>query len=227
MIRNARHLRHLSLGCIGELIDQMDVLLPLLALHQSSTLEGLHIASVKEDPDSYGIIDFSVEHIRTFHNLNSLGLDYDYLNNDLLLNLAGGNRAKLEKLIIHVHGIEPDHEKIRNMTWYHLVQANPNLQVTLNLIHSIDGAARLLDILRPDMPLAHLRMFFCQDLNVAAINFIARNNYNTLQSLHIIDGMDDGQPYHYTMGVGVQDEEDPFVMLAWKCIKLRHFTLIG
>ena len=214
MIRNARHLRHLSLGCIGELTDQMGVLLPLLALHQSSTLEGLHIASVKEDPDSYGIIDFSVEHIRTFHNLNSLGIDYDYLNNDLLLNLAGGNRAKLEKLIIHVHGIEPDHEKIRNMTWYHLV-------------HSIDGAARLLDILRPDMPLAHLRMFFCQDLNVAAINFIARNNYNTLQSLHIIDGMDDGQPYHYTMEVGVQDEEDPFVMLAWKCIKLRHFTLIG
>ncbi len=227
IVQGARHLKHLSLGCIGEMADHAGTLLPLLAIHQSESLEALNVASVKEDPDSYGIIEFPYQHIRSFHNLHTLGIDYDYLGNDLLLNLAVGNKANLERLTIHVHGIEPDREKIRNMTWYHLVQANPSLQVSLNLIHSIDGAKHLLDILCPDMPLAHLRMFFCQDINLAAINFLAHNNCMTLRSLHIIDGMDEGQPYHYNMGVGAQDEEDPFVMLAWKCKNLQEFKMIG
>ncbi len=208
---------------MGELTDHADYLLPLLAANQATTLEILHISSIKEDPESYGLINLPSNTIHAFRNLRVLGMDYDYITNDLLEGFMQPGRVKLEKLIIHVHGIEPDHEKITNSTWRHLVKGNPKLEVTLNLLHSIDGVVGMLDLLQPALPLVHLRMFFCQQINVAGINFIAQHHCNTLQSIHIIDGMANFQPNSYES----DSPEDPFVMLAWKCPNLHSFTLIG
>lgn len=223
MVRNPRRLKQLSLGCIGELCDHADEILALLANHQASSLHTLHICSVKEDPDSYGLIELPPAHFEAFHNLHILGIDYDYVTNPLLQAFARPGRVPLEKLVVHVHGIEPDHEKITNCTWRHLVRACPNLGVTLNFIHSIDGVMSLLDIVQPAMPLAHLRFLFCQQINVAGINFISRFNSKSLKSIHIIDGMQEERPNTYE----TETDEDPFVMLAWQCPNLQEFTLVG
>ena len=223
IIRTARALRHLSLGCVGELTDYSASLVALLATHQGNSLQTLQIASIKEDPNMYGLIDLPTNSFAIFRSLRVLGLDYDYLTVELLNGFAQNNRAKLERLIVHVHGVEPERASIPNSAWRRVVTYNPNLQVTLNLIHSVDGAAELLDILRPALPLAHLRMFFCEQINVAAVDFISQHNSNTIKSIHIVDGMQEYQINTYE----VDTEEDPFVMLAWKCPNLSSFALIG
>jgi F-box protein 33 len=222
-IQQARQLKHLSLGCISELCDHADELVELLTTHQMSSLQTLHIASVKENPDSYGLVDLPGESFAIFANLSVLGIDYDYVTDNLLLGFASAGRVPLGKLVVHVHGIDSNQKPVSNNTWRQIVRTSPNLEVTLNLIHSLDGVANMLDLLRPAMPLAHLRMFFCQSINVAGINFIARHNYAKFQSIHIIDGVLDDRPNAYD----VDTDEDPFVMLAWKCMNLKDFTVIG
>ena len=212
------------MGCIPEFIDHADQIIQLLEERQFSSLECLHIASVKEDPDSYGLLDLSVHPFCGFKNLHTLSLDYDYLTSELLMqfiNVKG--KVPLEKLILHVHGLEPGREKIPNLLWDRMVKANPDLAVTLSLVHSIDGCENLFDILRPAMPLVHFRMLFCQILDVNCINFMSRYMSGRLESLCIMDGLDQGKPVDYE---SISDE-DPFVMLAWKCPNLQHFTLIG
>lgn len=225
LVEHSNHLECLSLGCIGEFTDHADFLLPKLACLHGTKLQALHISSVKEDPDSYGLIDMPSHLFATFTHLQHLGIDFDYLSNHFLDIFAANNRAApLKTLIVHVHGIDPQQEKIHNQTWRMLTSRNPTLQVTLNLIHSIDGASRLLDLLQPAMPLATLRMFFCGHLNVAAIHFIAQHMAASFQHLHVVDGMSEmWGPTFYDDG----SETDPFVMLAWKCKKLSQFTLIG
>lgn len=46
---------------------------------------------------------------------------------------------------------------------------------------------------------------------------------NSLKSVYILDGLMDGYPVPYIS----QTDEDPFVMLAWRCNKLQDFSLIG
>lgn len=224
IIRNSKKLKHISLGCISDLLDHAEEWLPLLAAFQGESMEVLHLSSVKEDPESYGLIDLPLRDLGNLSNLHTLGIDYDYVSVSLFDTLMQKGHAPLERLIIHVHGVEPGHEKIPNHTWQRMVKQNPSLEVTLNLIHSIDGTLALLDILQPAMPVAHLRMFFCQHLNTAAIGFISQHNCNTLQSIHIVDGfcLDYG-PNQYVTAT----QENPFVMLAWRCHNLRHFTLTG
>ena len=189
-IRKSRRLKKLSLGCINDLTDHSDQLLQLLTKHHARNLESLFLCSVKEDPDSYGLIYLPSECFSRLYNLQHLGIDYDYLSNDLLLNFCNNNRnGELKKLVIHVHGMEPEREKITNLTWRHIAAANPSLGVTLNMIHSVDGAMNILDILQPSMPLTTLRMFFCQHLNMAGIDFISQHMSASFKSLHIIDGM--------------------------------------
>ena len=190
IIWRARRLKSLKLGCITELTDRADQLLPILVQYQSKCLHSLNLCSVKENPDSYGIIHFPEGCLAQLVNLQHLGLDYDYITNGLLLTLCNTNREiGLKELVIHVHGLEQDREKVTNQTWRRAVLANPSLRVTLNLIHSLDGSVNMLDILQPAMPLEKLRMFFCQHVNFAAIDFISQNMSNYFTTLHVMDGM--------------------------------------
>lgn len=223
MIKTSRKLRHFALGCVEELLEHSNVLVSLLARHHAYHLESLHLASVKEDSDNYGIIDLDANHFRPFRALKHISIDFDYLTNDVLEAFVENKAPTLEKMCIHVHGLEGDHEKIMNESWRKLRNLCPKLEVTLNLIHSIDGVVSLLDILQPHLPLAHYRQFFCSEINMAAINFMATHYSSTLQSVHIIDGLTFDQPNVYESDA----DEDPFVMLSWRCPKLEYFSLIG
>ncbi|XP_067665842.1 F-box only protein 33-like [Haliotis asinina] len=223
LIEHTCKLKHLSLGCVEELLVHSSSLLQKLSSKHGSSLQSLHLASVKEDSENYGIIDLSPAKFHNFYLLQSLSLDYDYLTNELLDQFANTDRAKLQKLCINVHGIEADHERITNDTWRKIRNYSPKLEVTLNLIHSYDGVASLLDIFQPAMPLIHFRQFFCSHVNMASISYISSHYRNSLKTLHIVDGLVDDMSSLYDN----HDMEDPFVMLAWQCQKLEHFTLMG
>lgn len=186
-------------------------------------MESLHLASVKEDSENYGIVDLSTCKFQQFLSLRHLSIDYDHLSNDLLEAFSTSHGNKLESLIINVHGIDSEQEKVRNFSWFNLRKSCPNLEVTVNLVHSYDGVHGLLDILQPDLPLTHFRQMFCTDLNPSAINYFSSHYKDTLKSVYIIDGLNDGYPVPYFSHM----EEDSFVMLAWRCTKLEEFSLIG
>lgn len=211
------------MGCAEELLDQSDRIIELLARNHANTLESLHIATVKEDSENYEIVDMDMNDFDLFKNLQSLSIDYDHLSNELLKNFIDCQKAKLLNLCIHVHGVHPHWEKITNGSWRMLRNHCPELEVTLNLIHSFDGTEALLDILQSSMPLTHYRQFFCSNINLAAIDFISTHFGSTLKSFHVIDGYNAGSPNQYTS----DSDEDPFVMLSWRCPKLEEFTLIS
>lgn len=173
IVQISRRLRHFSLGCVEELLEHSNHLLQLLSKHHSQSLKHLFLASVKEDSENYGIIWLTPDDLRPFYQLTHLSIDYDYLTNSVLESFVDRSRAKLERLIIHVHGIESTHEKISNATWQMVSAHNPVLEVTINFVHSFDGVESLLDILQPNLPLAHFRQFFCTNLNTAAINYMS------------------------------------------------------
>jgi hypothetical protein len=205
------------------MLAHSDFFLERLSSLHSNSLEALHLASVKEDSDNYGIVDLDIYKFRNFTNLRHMSIDYDFLDNQLLHIFCELSRAPLESLNIHVHGVGPEHESVTNASWRQFSSHNKNIEVTINLMHSYTGVSKLLDILKQNLPLTHFRQFFCSNINVPALGLMANCYWNTLKSIHIIDGFDHGVPAVYQ----VTTDEDPFVMMAWKCSNLSHFTLIG
>lgn len=224
IIETSRKLRHVSMGCIEEVFEHSTSIFNKLLSRHSNSLEGLYLASVKEDSENYGIIELDTQKLHKFQNLKHLSIDYDYLDNQALQAFVDNSQRQLQTLIIHVHGIDPEHEKITNKTWGRLVRVCKDLSVTLNLVHSYIGVDSLLDILHPNLPLTHYRQFFCSKINTAAVSLMAQHYSDTLSSVHIIDGCPHPESPN---GYEVTTPEDPFVMLAWKCTKLQKFTLIG
>ncbi|XP_013396215.1 F-box only protein 33 [Lingula anatina] len=222
--KHARKLEHLSLGCIQELTDYADTFIAVLSQHEASKLRALHLESVKEDPDDYGLIELPLTKLNLLHNLQVLGIDFDHLSNSLLEGFIDNHKAKLEKLIVNVHGIHPAQEQVRNHTWWRLTQHSPKLRVTLNLIHSADGVEQLMNILKPDIPLAILRLFFCTTINAHAIDFISKHHCETFENLYVVEGLDDGNPNTFEDQI---DDGNMLVMLAWRCKVLKHITFIG
>lgn len=198
-------------------------LLPTLARRHSRTLQSLHLANVKEDSESYDIMDLSPTDLAPFCNLQNLSLDFDNVTAELLLSLAKPGRSPLKKLGIHVHGVEPDHPHVDNATWQQVREACPQLEVTLTLVHSYEGVGALLSILQPCMPLVALRQYFCSRVNAAAVFFLGNHMSDEIQSLEILEGMSSTNPVYYESFA----PEDPFVMLAWRCTKLKTLRLIG
>ncbi|XP_045216834.1 F-box only protein 33-like [Mercenaria mercenaria] len=223
IIRTSRKLRHVSLGCSEEILAHSGYFLDRLSSLHGNSLEALHLASVKEDSDNYGIVDLDVYKFRTFTSLKHLSIDYDFLDNQLLHIFSEPSRQPLETLNIHVHGVGPEHENVTNASWRQFSNHNKRIEVTINLIHSYTGVSKLLDILKQNLPLTHFRQFFCSNINVPALGLMANSYCNTLKSVHIVDGFEQGVPAVYE----VTTDEDPFVMMAWKCLNLSHFTLIG
>lgn len=222
VVKRNRRLLHLSLGCTEILLNNSHEVLSLLVKYHAPYLQSLHLASVKEDSSSYDLPLIGLDSISAFSNLRSLSLDYDFLTMTLMSSLANRqhNAPPLSCLFIHVHRV--GQQQPSDLMWKKVVETNPNMELTLNLVHSPEGLQTLLDILRPSMPLTHFRQYFCGDISVASLNIISRHYRSTLRSLTIVEAID-LQPIIYNN----YDAEDPFVMLAWRCTRLESLKLIG
>lgn len=223
IMRTANKLEAISFGCEEQLLDCVDSFLCLLGQYQSHSLKSLHISSVKEYPESYNVPSVTPEMFAPFDNLIELSLDYDYVCNELLECLAKPGKVPLRRLTIHVHNNIDGHPLERDAAWNKLTSHSPCLEVTLILLHSFHAPDALIDIFQPSMRLSHFRQYFCGHVNTQAINIMARYYQDILQSVAVIDSLENGtHPWDYSA-----PEEDPFVMLAWQCRRLVHFTLIG
>ncbi len=230
LIESCESLEHISFGCLQQLLNHSNGLLSKLAKHHSISLKCLHLSSVKQDPDYYPVLEISHQLFEPFSSIKSLTIDFDLINDQLLRLMA--MKGTIETLIINVHGIDEEHEGLSKSAWNQLSRSNTNLKVTVNLIHTDDS----LDVLRDslfdtDMPLAHFRAYFVgmfggsDDSICQLINLIAIRHCNTLMSATIVDNL---KPFSLIPNpVFAKSQENPLVMLSWRCKRLQSLTIIG
>ncbi|KAJ9575885.1 hypothetical protein L9F63_007251, partial [Diploptera punctata] len=152
-----------------------------------------------------------------------LSVDYDYVSDNMLAALCN---VGLIRFIIHVHGIEENHPGTTNSAWANFTQHNSNCELRLTLIHSYEAVEILhSDILKPSMPLTHLKAFFCEQLNNAALHILSSWYAQRLRSLWWVDSLGSAAAQSLVQtGVG---EPDPLVMAAWRCKHLEEIVLLG
>lgn len=226
-------IQKLSFGLCEELHQHCDRILRLLGKNQPSDVLSLGLGSVKDDPSNYLITIFDVDLMSPFRNLQILSIDYDVLSNKLLGSLASA--PKLRRLCVQVHGIWDCHAGTSDNAWLDFCSTNPLCELYLSLIHAYDEVSVLHDvILRKNMPLASLKVLFCENMNIDAI--IKLENYkDTLRSLAWVDSHNADEhsysnafiTYERNSQVPNSTIIDPLIIIAWGCKKLEELTLIG
>lgn len=228
IIETSNRLEALSLGCIEELAANANIILEPLLLHHAKHLTHLSLASIKDDPDHYELIELEKYVFKSFIRLTVLTLDYDVVNDALLRSLDSGT---MERLVIHVHGWRHDYRGTTNAAWETFVRNNPRCELRLSLIHSYMGVEVLdMHILRPAMPLTHLKILFCETFNIEVLHRLSSWYPPTLKSLIWIDSMDTRINTTRTIRASNSNEPDipdPLVLVAWRCTKLVEVMFIG
>lgn len=223
LVEQSRHLEALSLGCSEQLTVYVAAFLELLTRHQARSLRRLGLASIKDDPDDYLLLDLDPNQFRSFQLLQVLSVDYDYVSDNMLAALCD---VGLIRFIIHVHGIEENHPGTTNSAWANFTQQNSNCELRLTLIHSYEAVEILhSDILKPSMPLTHLKAFFCEQLNSAALHRLSSWYAQRLRSLWWVDSL--GSAAAHCLVQTAAEEPDPLVMAAWRCKQLEEIVLLG
>jgi hypothetical protein len=164
-------------------------------------------------------------------SIQTLSIDYDYMSDELLRNLALNDN--LEKLIINVHGIDDEHQAgVSKASWSQLAGSNSRLQVTLNLLHTDDSLDVLKEtLINTDMPLTHLRAYYVGMAKGSGenlcdlMNMVASKHCFTLESLTLVHHLKRFTSLPNT--AFMRSQENPLVMLAWRCKKLVKMTVIG
>lgn len=225
IIETSNCLEGLSLGCIEELTSSASMILEPLQHYHAKHLTSLCLASVKDDPDHYDFLELDTSLFSSFCRLTVLTIDYDYVNDNLLNALDNG---VLERLVIHIHGLDDDYPGTSNQAWENFTLKNPLCELRLNLIHAY-VAIKDLDskILQPAMPLTQLKALFCEHINIGALQCISLWYPNTLQSLVWIDSIDHTKDLPATFDPHEPNSPDPLVFVAWKCTKLVEMVFIG
>ncbi|XP_033222003.1 F-box only protein 33 [Belonocnema kinseyi] len=225
IMETTNNLEALSLGCIEELTASASVLLEPLQHYHAKHLTHLSLASIKDDPDHYDFLEFDCSVFSSFCRLRVLTVDYDYVS-DILLNAL--DNGVLERLVIHIHGLDDDYPGTSNQAWENFTQKNPLCELRLNLIHAYVAVTVLdTDILQPAMPLTHLKVLFCEHINIGALHSISVWYPNTLRSLIWIDSIDPTKHLPATFDPHEPNNPDPLVFVAWKCTKLVEIVFIG
>ncbi|XP_011139498.1 F-box only protein 33 isoform X2 [Harpegnathos saltator] len=224
IIETSNHLEALSLGCSEELTANASIILEPLRLHHAKHLTHLSLASIKDDPEYYDLYELDNSIFNSFIRLSILTLDYEYVSDTLLKALDNGC---MQRLVIHVHGWK-DYPGTTNRAWQVFVQKNPQCELRLNLIHSYRGVKVLdSDILCAAMPLTHLKVLFCEGVNIRALLRLSMWYSHTLKSLTWIDSIDRKQYMPATLDPNDPNSPDPLVLAAWKCTKLTKIVFLG
>ncbi|GLV43555.1 uncharacterized protein CBL_04097 [Carabus blaptoides fortunei] len=227
LIQIASHLERLSLGCCEDLCQYVPQILQS-ELFNPQNIKVLGLASMKDDPGSYLILDCDPIIFEPFTNIQILSVDYDYVSDKFLESLNGA--SQLTRLIIHLHGFWEEHPGTTNEAWEQFVANHPQCQLRLTLIHAYEAVQNMHDqILHPSMPLTHLKVFFCEDLNLTVFNLISSWYARSFRSIMWVDSQSQETSWSLIKIMGENDANhpDPLVMAAWLCPKLEEIVLLG
>lgn len=114
IVETSNSLECISLGCIEEFTENLNLILEPLKLHHANRLSHLSLASVKDDPDGYEFCELDCSIFSRFPKLSILTIDYDHVSDDFLQALDSGI---MKRLVIHIHGWNRDYTGASNDAW--------------------------------------------------------------------------------------------------------------
>ncbi|KAJ8916338.1 hypothetical protein NQ315_005033 [Exocentrus adspersus] len=212
-----------SIGCIEDLTYFLDDILKGLS---PSKVTHLGLASVKDDPVKYEVAYFDPKMIARFTKLKVLSIDYDQLSDEFLYNLEAVK--ELERLVVHLHSIQENHPSTSNRAWDNFRQSHPNCEFRLTIIHAFNDIKNIHEtVMRRCMPLTHLKVFFCENVNLELIQNLSSHYGETLRSIMWVDSLSHNDNSWVFVKPLFDESPDPFVLAAWLCKNLEEFVLYG
>ncbi|KAJ3649944.1 hypothetical protein Zmor_021658 [Zophobas morio] len=220
------NLSKFSIGCIEDFAHYLDEYLMILANQQSEKVTVLGLASVKDNPNEYEDSYFECDLIKPFTNLKVLSIDFDQLSDNFLSCLD--DAKNLERLIVHLHGVRDGHPGTTNAAWADFKNQHPKCELRLTVIHSYDEIKVLHEtVLKGQMPLTHLKVFFCENINMGVLEFLPAYYTETLRSIMWVDSLSNGKESWSFLTSHYDNSPDPLIMMSWLCKKLEELVLYG
>ncbi|XP_052001089.1 F-box only protein 33 [Xyrauchen texanus] len=157
-------------------------------------------------------------------NLRSLSLDFCDFTSDMCRLLAGIDRAPLHRLSLLLNGtalnIKPLDVTAAEDDWKALVRRSTNLRV---YIIGMDVSSQdLLRILKPSLPLERIHLDSYSTLVTDGVVELISQQYHKTITHFILMRDDTGFP-----DLSVNRNEDPLVLLAWRCVHLAVLIIHG
>ncbi|XP_041928058.1 F-box only protein 33 [Alosa sapidissima] len=164
-----------------------------------------------------------VELERLVH-LRSLALDFCDFSSTMCCLLAGQDRAPLHRLSLLLNGAALEAKPLNGTAgeddWKALVRRSSNLRVYLM---ALDVCSQdLLRVLKPSMPLERIHLdSYSVPVTDGAVELISQQYHKTLSNFVLMRD-DAGFP-----DLSVNRNEDPLVLLAWRCVHLAVLIIHG
>lgn len=157
-------------------------------------------------------------------HLHSLALDFSDFSAAMCRLLSGGDRAPLHRLSLLLNGGalagKPLNGTPADDDWKALVRHSANLRVYIMALDT--GSQDLLAILKPSIPLERIHFdSYSASTSEATVELISLQYHKTLTHFTLM--RDDGS----FPDLSDNRNEDPLVLLAWRCIHLSVLVIHG
>ncbi|KAM4626039.1 F-box only protein 33 [Polymixia lowei] len=216
LLSNSRQLRWLSCSFMLGLVTPCS--LACLSNPSAGTLQHLSLLDHQLAPL------ISPSELDRLSNLHSLALDFSDLTSELCRLLASPQRTPLHRLSLLLNGAALEFKPLEGTAteddWKALIRVSANLRVYIMALE-VDSS-ELLRVLKPSMPLERLHLDSYSTLVTdAALELISQQYNKTLT--HFLLLRDDAD----FPDLSVNRNEDPLVLLAWRCTQLAVLVIHG
>uniref|UniRef100_A0A674NEM3 F-box protein 33 n=1 Tax=Takifugu rubripes TaxID=31033 RepID=A0A674NEM3_TAKRU len=216
MLSNSRQLRWLSCSFMLGLVTPCS--LACLSNPSAGTLQHLSLLDHQLGPL------ITPSELDRLSNLHSLALDFSDMTSELCGLLASPCRTPLHRLSLLLNGAALEFKPLEGTAteddWKALVRVSTNLRVYVMALE-VDNS-ELLRVLKPSLPLERLHLDSYHTLvSDATLELISQQYNKTLT--HFLLLRDDPDFPDLT----VNRNEDPLVLLAWRCTQLAVLVIHG
>ncbi|CAG5866165.1 unnamed protein product [Menidia menidia] len=157
-------------------------------------------------------------------NLRSLALDFSDFTSELCGLLASPRRTPLHRLSLLLNGAALEFKPLEGTAtdddWKALVRVSANLRVYIMALE-VDSS-ELLRVLKPSLPLERLHLDSYSTLVTDATLELISQQYNKTLTHFLL--LRDGPDFP---DLSVNRNEDPLVLLAWRCTQLAVLVIHG
>ncbi|KAM6968697.1 F-box only protein 33 [Tautogolabrus adspersus] len=216
MLSNSRQLRWLSCSFMLGLVTPCS--LACLSNPSAETLKHLSLLDHQLGPL------ISPSELDRLSNLNSLALDFSDFTSELCGLLASPRRIPLHRLSLLLNGAALEFKPLEGTAteddWKALVRVSANLRVYMMALE-VDSS-ELLRVLKPSLPLERLHLDSYSTLVSDATLELISQQYNKTLTHFMLLRDDPDFP-----DLSVNRNEDPLVLLAWRCTQLAVLVIHG
>ncbi|XP_069806418.1 F-box only protein 33 [Dendropsophus ebraccatus] len=222
ILANSRQLKWLSCGFMLEIVTPTS--LASLSNPVASSIEHL---SILDNHTSANTTLVTAIELERFINLRSLALDFCDFTAEMTRVLANNTHVPLHRLSLLVHNTSLKSRTLDKMPededWSALTRNSANLRVYMMAfdVKSDD----MLRILKPSIPLERIHFdSYITCVSGAVVDLISRQ-YDTFLTHFIL--MNDVNDMSGFPDLSDNRNEDPLVLLAWRCMRLSLLAIHG